>query len=261
MQHTDIGMVGDRFDVCDDVWLSHRRPLRKSHIRGLTVLAVLAFAFIVACVAVLCVVVSTLRRNHHKLPFSMRNAVYYKKETGDEAPPRIIIQRRRDGDVDFTRTWKEYREGFGDLDGDFWFGNENIHKLTRKGYTRLHIQLTTFDNITYNIEYGDFRVRSEAEQYQLIVANFKPGHLALSFDCLISHNGSRFSTVDRDNDMSKENCASLYFGGWWYSSCQLCNLNGLYRNNEPYKKGDMIWCSVNRYRGIKHTLMALQSQS
>ncbi|XP_046583015.1 angiopoietin-4-like [Haliotis rubra] len=122
------------------------------------------------CGGSLCVVVGTLRRTHHKLPFSIKHAVYDKKGIGDDgsAPSRIIIQRRRTGDVDFTRTWKEYRDGFGDLDGDFWFGNDNIHKLTQKGYTRLHIELTTFDNITYNIEYGDFRVRSEAEHYQLL---------------------------------------------------------------------------------------------
>ncbi|XP_046555070.1 ficolin-2-like [Haliotis rubra] len=256
-------MDGDKYDACDDVWVSQGRSLSKCHARGLkvmTVIVAVVFVFIIACVAVLCVDVGTQGRNHQKLSFSMKNAVHDRKGTEDEAPDRIIIQRRRTGDVNFTRTWKDYRDGFGDIDGDFWFGNENIHKLTRKGYTRLHIELTTFDNVRYSIEYGDFRVRSEAEQYQLIVANFKPGHLALTFDCLIAHNGSRFTTVDRDNDISEQNCASLYFGGWWYSSCQVCNLNGLYRNTF-YKTGDIIWCSINRYKGIKQTLMAIQQQS
>ncbi|XP_046379188.1 ficolin-2-like [Haliotis rufescens] len=254
-------MDGDKYHECNEVWDSPRRSLSRNEVRGVklvTVIAALVLVFIIVCVAVVCVVVSKLGRNHHKISFSMKNAVYDKRGAEDEAPDRIIIQRRTTGDVNFTRTWKEYRNGFGDLDGDFWFGNENIHKLTRKGYTRLHIELTTFDDITYNIEYGDFRVRPEAEQYQLIVANFKPGHLALTFDCLISHNGSRFTTIDRDNDRAEDNCASLYFGGWWYNSCQLCNLNGLYRSNEIYKRGNIIWCAINRYRGIKQTLMTIQ---
>ena len=39
----------------------------------------------------------------------------------------IVIQRRTSGDVDFYRGWKEHKNGFGDLSGDFWFGNDRIH--------------------------------------------------------------------------------------------------------------------------------------
>ncbi|GFR87725.1 angiopoietin-related protein 1 [Elysia marginata] len=39
-------------------------------------------------------------------------------------------KRRSAGDVDFYRNWTEYREGFGDLDGDFWLGNDMLYNLT-----------------------------------------------------------------------------------------------------------------------------------
>ena len=39
-------------------------------------------------------------------------------------------QRRTKGDVFFNRDWDSYKEGFGELDGDFWLGNEAIHILT-----------------------------------------------------------------------------------------------------------------------------------
>lgn len=47
-----------------------------------------------------------------------------------------VIQRRgptKDGNslfepMNFTRSWDEYREGFGDLDGEFWWGNEFIYR-------------------------------------------------------------------------------------------------------------------------------------
>ena len=34
----------------------------------------------------------------------------------------LVVQRRKDGSVSFDRGWIEYEEGFGDLNGEFWYG-------------------------------------------------------------------------------------------------------------------------------------------
>ncbi len=34
------------------------------------------------------------------------------------------MQRRKDGSVDFYRTYNEYAEGFGDPAGEFWIGEK-----------------------------------------------------------------------------------------------------------------------------------------
>ena len=34
-----------------------------------------------------------------------------------------VFQKRYDGSVDFTGTFKKYEDGFGALDGEFWLGN------------------------------------------------------------------------------------------------------------------------------------------
>nr|AAI53663.1 Fgg protein [Danio rerio] len=45
-----------------------------------------------------------------------------------------VLQRRRDGSVDFSKNWIQYKEGFGYLSPDdrteFWLGNEKIHLLS-----------------------------------------------------------------------------------------------------------------------------------
>jgi len=35
-----------------------------------------------------------------------------------------VIQQRKEGNLDFYKTWKDYKEGFGVLDNgkDFWIG-------------------------------------------------------------------------------------------------------------------------------------------
>lgn len=51
-----------------------------------------------------------------------------------------IIQRRKVGLTSFNRDWKQYREGFGNIRGDFWLGNENIYRLSRRP-TVLRVEL------------------------------------------------------------------------------------------------------------------------
>ena len=33
-----------------------------------------------------------------------------------------VFQKRFKMDVDFNRNWIEYKQGFGDINGDFWLG-------------------------------------------------------------------------------------------------------------------------------------------
>ena len=44
-----------------------------------------------------------------------------------------VIQRRMYGNVNFTRSWRDYVSGFGNQQGDFWLGLSHIYYLTSTG--------------------------------------------------------------------------------------------------------------------------------
>uniref|UniRef100_A0A2C9MA12 Fibrinogen C-terminal domain-containing protein n=1 Tax=Biomphalaria glabrata TaxID=6526 RepID=A0A2C9MA12_BIOGL len=135
----------------------------------------------------------------------------------------IIIQRRINGNVDFYRDWKEYRDGFGDYNiGEFYLGNENIFKLTSTGQYDLRIDLE-YNNKAYFAQYENFKVLSETDNFQLQIGDY----FGNTTDSLSHHNNMFFSTFDRDNDKkSVGNCAEMYSGAWWYNACHYSNLNG-----------------------------------
>ena len=80
-----------------------------------------------------------------------------------------VFQRRLDGSVDFQLDWEFYKNGFGDLSGEFWLGNDNLHRLTTNADVTLRIDLEDFDgNITY-AEYSTFKVADEVDKYRILL--------------------------------------------------------------------------------------------
>ena len=82
-----------------------------------------------------------------------------------------MVQRRLDGSLDFDRNWSDHRNGFGNLDGEFWFGMEKIHRLT-KSLSKLRVDLEDIDGNTAYAEYDMFAVATESEKYQLSVGKY-----------------------------------------------------------------------------------------
>ena len=133
----------------------------------------------------------------------------------------IVIQRRiTNGIVNFTRNWENYVNGFGDLDGEFWIGLNNIYQLINQQEVELQFSVwnDAQSGITWN--YQTFRISGPENKYRLTVG----GGTGDGDDRLAYHNGQYFSTYDHNNDGN--NCAYEYQGGWWYNNCHHSNLNG-----------------------------------
>ena len=141
-----------------------------------------------------------------------------------------VIQRRMDGSVNFNKNWMEYRKGFGQLESEFWFGNDNIQDLTKasiapnKSTLMINMRMRGSKQPVY-AKYSTFQIGDEASQFKLEVSNFSGN---VSVHKLEHHNKLRFTTLDADHDTHSGNCASSGRGGWWYSGCFNANLNGHY---------------------------------
>lgn len=128
----------------------------------------------------------------------------------------IIIQRRLDGSVNFQRSWNNYRDGFGDMRGEFFIGLEKLHKLTKAQPQELYIYLEKSDYSTSFYWFKDFIIGSEEEGYML--KSVRDGDFVDWNHWTI---GSKFTTIDRDNDKYWwGNCAKEFGGGWWFGSCE-----------------------------------------
>ena len=84
-----------------------------------------------------------------------------------------VFQRRMDGSVNFYRTWETYRHGFGNLEKEFWLGNEHLHQLTAQGKYSLRINMGDFDSNQRYAMYKQFVVGDEKSGYKLTVGGYE----------------------------------------------------------------------------------------
>ena len=173
----------------------------------------------------------------------------------------MVIQRRvANGTVKFTRGWEDYVSGFGDVDGEFWYGLDNIHYLTTRDDVELRIDMVMEDDgseLTWT--YQTFKVAGPEDMYRLTIG----GGVGTGKDAMAYHNEQNFSTYDNDNDRSGNyyNCAYLHQGGWWYDNCYYANLNG--PHDVPSIPGvhpthaKLLWYD-GRYRDVSSSEMKIR---
>uniref|UniRef100_A0A665UF94 Angiopoietin-like 6 n=1 Tax=Echeneis naucrates TaxID=173247 RepID=A0A665UF94_ECHNA len=142
-----------------------------------------------------------------------------------------VIQRRLDGSVNFFRTWEQYKQGFGNLDGEYWLGLEHLYWLTKQAQYKLRVALEDWQGRQVFAEYDSFRLEPETDWYRLRLGQYQ----GTAGDSLSWHNNKAFTTLDRDKDSYTGNCAHFQKGGWWYHMCAHSNLNGVWYRGGHYR--------------------------
>ena len=119
-----------------------------------------------------------------------------------------VIQRRKDGSVDFNRPWSDYEKGFGDLNGEFWYGLKSMNCLTQTGQWELRVDFEFQNKTRSYLHYNVFKVGSATDEYPLTISGFTGITLEDPFSTRTPLNGMKFTTYDNDNDQSSlGNCA------------------------------------------------------
>ncbi|KAF7666022.1 hypothetical protein LDENG_00122320 [Lucifuga dentata] len=142
-----------------------------------------------------------------------------------------VIQRRQDGSVNFFRTWEQYKQGFGNLDGEYWLGLEHLYWLTKQVHYKLRVTLEDWQGRQVFAEYDSFHLEPESDWYRLRLGQYQGN----AGDSLSWHNNKAFTTLDRDKDSYSGNCAHFQKGGWWYHMCAHSNLNGVWYRGGHYR--------------------------
>ena len=157
----------------------------------------------------------------------------------------IVIQRNKQGSsVSFNRKWDEYETGFGDLQGEFWYGLKGLSCLTESGNWEMRLDFQKADKTWSHLHYTQFKVGSVHQKYPLTLTGFT----LKSGDLMASANGKKFSTPDDDNDSYRYNCATN--SGWWYyNNCNELNIN----RSPPYVGGNVAATEMKiRYKDCVH---------
>ncbi|XP_023031622.2 fibrinogen-like protein 1 [Drosophila willistoni] len=161
----------------------------------------------------------------------------------------IVVHRRLDDRENFKRNWIDFRSGFGDLNGNFFIGLEKLHRITQTDIYELSIEIGFHNDTFANVRYTHFKIGDETKQYELeSLGEFRgmiDNRMALGI-------GQKFTTYDRDNDLDRGwNCATVFYGAWWYDECGSPNLNGRYYTSATNSRDSMSWNGWNSLKSVQ----------
>lgn len=165
-------------------------------------------------------------------------------------PAWIVIQRRTDKTFDFNQGWFSFVDGFGDLDGDFWLGLENIYALTKRQQHELYVHLVFPNNETRYAHYDNFSISGKNNDYKLKSLGNYFGNAG---DGLRTHEHNIFKTTRYDVK------TGIQYNRWWHHDNPTCNLNGDFSHNSEF---GVWWCRrKDTYTFVESALMLIRPKS
>ena len=175
----------------------------------------------------------------------------YCDQTTDGGGWTVLQRRRSPFKTSFNRNWEEYRTGFGNLTGEFWLGNDNIHRLAAAPVS-FRVDIHERGGNKMYARYENFVVAGADDKYRWNMDSFfgdLPNAIYGSSNPNWKETNMQFSTPDNDNDNYEEGSCSERFG-WWVNKCGLVKLNdpnGPVWSQVPHT-GTFLWGSFSEMK-------------
>ncbi|XP_023037476.2 microfibril-associated glycoprotein 4-like [Drosophila willistoni] len=161
----------------------------------------------------------------------------------------IVIHKRFDRSESFNRSWSDFSHGFGQLNGEFFIGLEQLHRITNSERYELRIQLENFDRTFDFASYNNFSIVNASNDYALESLGDFLGTIDNLLEIVLN---GKFSTFDHDVDAyDSYNCA-LNYSAWWFSkNCFGPKLNGIHYKRQFYALGSMSWDGNSALKAVQ----------
>ncbi|XP_061185462.1 angiopoietin-related protein 7-like [Saccostrea echinata] len=150
-----------------------------------------------------------------------------------------VIQRRIEGRIPFSspyRKWADFLNGFGNVSGDYWLGNEKVFNILAQNSYKLRVEGVGYSGKLYWAEYEEFNIENERNDYRIHVSEYTGNY----DDTMETANGNKFVTQDHPGDVSFfRDCSGYIAGGWWANtttSVQNCgyDLNAMHTDTSGF---------------------------
>jgi Fibrinogen beta and gamma chains, C-terminal globular domain len=129
----------------------------------------------------------------------------------------IIVYELYNRSFGWNRPWQDYKNGFGTLGSDYWFGLQKLYQLTAAAPYRIRIEVRQVPlNVTLFLQMAAFSVADESQYYKLTWSVMTGSSALTSSSPDTFHNGKTFVTYDNSRGSF---CLGSNGGGWWYSTC------------------------------------------
>lgn len=84
-----------------------------------------------------------------------------------------MFQRRLDGSTNFSKTWADYENGFGDLSGEHWLGLRKLYRIVGQKSYALRINLEYSDGTRQVANYTGFSLGDQSTGYRLHISRIE----------------------------------------------------------------------------------------
>lgn len=127
----------------------------------------------------------------------------YLSDAANSPPTQVYCEMKKGGwtrilnrvnrlNASFDRVWADYKEGFGDLLGNYWLGLKAMQALTYQQQMSLRIEVASDDKDEEFIEYPSFLIYPESQRFKMILSASNRGTL---YDWMSTyHSGMPFYT-------------------------------------------------------------------